>query len=287
MALLSIGCQKALAKPATLDGLLPDQIEGSARLRPGIPGIRQNPNHAHGIYWLRGPRRAVSINLNLHGDKSGGSARPRLAPGETREDPLGEGKGFEVSGHRGERWAYRRNGQSTASLLLGERLEIDVTVQPTQDPDESIRYLKTLDLRSIEAFAKVARPVEPLRWPAKAWLRTEGGDQIIYDEPARTEEELRRRMRSHEVRLSWPAARGPVKEYRVSKDGRVLVTVGASTLHWKSVVVDPEGLYEVVAGDGAGQWSAPLEGRWRRGPTPGEAAPEGEASGAVGGSTKP
>jgi hypothetical protein len=64
-------------------------------------------------------------------------------------------KGFVVAGIGGERAHYlTENKMSEAILLLADKLDVPVSVGPTDDEDEAIEILKKLDIVGLNAFAK-------------------------------------------------------------------------------------------------------------------------------------
>lgn len=118
-----------------------------------------------------------------------------------------------------------------------------------------------LPLLVLLAMPAVARADAPPTWPPGAALEI-STQQLLYDQPAKTEDELARRFGRFGVHLRWPAGSDDqgVTGYRVKRDGRTVAELGREVLTFEEHVRGRP-VYAVEALDGAGNASPPLEGR--------------------------
>jgi hypothetical protein len=110
--------------------------------------------------------------------------------------------------------------------------------------------------------AATAADTVPPAWPEGAWLQV-GKDQALYDSPATTDAELRRREDEVQLSLYWPAATDDqgVVAYRIFYDQQELAQVAGDVQVWGARVQDGTENWAVVPVDAAGNEGPRLEGR--------------------------
>src|SRR4051812_34242646 len=151
------------ASPApkkALSELLPPAINGVAMLKMPADMAPPPPDVA-AAYLDRKTGKSININLFRVKDLKTSKAQfHHLKAGETKESAGAHlsFKGFEAGGFSGERTRYLGNSKkSEAILLLGDKLDVRVSVQPTDNEDEAIEILKQLDLAELNTFAKTMK----------------------------------------------------------------------------------------------------------------------------------
>lgn len=108
----------------------------------------------------------------------------------------------------------------------------------------------------------LAADTTPPTWPEGAWLQV-GKDQALYDSPAATEAELRRRDSEVKLSLYWPTATDDqgVVAYHIFYDQQERSRVAGDVRTWGARVQDGTENWAVVPVDAAGNRGPRLEGR--------------------------
>ncbi|MGH7280849.1 MAG: hypothetical protein ACRELY_04945 [Polyangiaceae bacterium] len=135
--------------PPTLDNLELQTFYDSASLPQGA---------AAGAYLDSTTGRSININLMPVTELKLSRAQFHdLKPGQTKESPAAflSFEGFDVDGYQAERTDFLSGPhKSEAIVIVADKVDVTVSVQPAADPDESIALLKQLDLAGMEAFLK-------------------------------------------------------------------------------------------------------------------------------------
>jgi hypothetical protein len=145
-------------KNASLDDFMPARLGGIDRMKAIEGDFGPTPPDAAAAYLSQAIGKSINVNLmQVHDLKFSRAQFHGLAAGQTKESPAAKlsFKGFEVGGFKVERTQYlTESKKSEARALLADKVDVMVSVQPADNPDEAIDYLKQLDLAGIEAFAK-------------------------------------------------------------------------------------------------------------------------------------
>ncbi|MFT3700128.1 MAG: hypothetical protein QM831_43685 [Kofleriaceae bacterium] len=145
------------APKKTLAEYVPAKI-GDIALMKMPKGMELPPPDVAAAYIDRKSGKSININLMKVKDLKFSKAQfHHLKPGETKDSPSKLSfKGFDAGdGILGERTRYQDDSKkSEAILLLGDKLDVMVSVQPTDNEDEAIDVLKTLDVKGLNEFAK-------------------------------------------------------------------------------------------------------------------------------------
>jgi hypothetical protein len=155
------------ARPKSLEAFLPAEIGGVKRERElQLPPLGGRPRggrkDAHAAYLLPG-RRFLNVNLMWVKALDFEKAQFRVsAPGETHKEEAAylNHEGFEVDGFFVQRTQYlpRPDGhggdRSDARALLADQIVVLVSVERPKEPDESVEWMRKLDLRGLAALTR-------------------------------------------------------------------------------------------------------------------------------------
>ena len=144
--------------PSSLADFLPRTLDGQKLETFDDPTMPLPKGAAVGAYLNTAERKSININLMPVQDLAFSRAQfHKLQPGQTKGSPAARVafKAFDVNGYTVERtWYLGDSRKSEARILLADKVDVTLSVQPAKDQDESIALIRQLDLRGIEAFAK-------------------------------------------------------------------------------------------------------------------------------------
>ncbi len=158
-AIASSATSAAPRAPTSLADFLPEALAGQKLQKMGDDPLMALPKGgAAGAYLDMTAGKSININLMPVQDLKFSRAQfHKLKPGETKDAPAAKlsFKAFDVNGYTVERTLFTSDAKkSEARILLADKVDVTLSVQPTNDPDESIALIRQLDLAGIEAFAK-------------------------------------------------------------------------------------------------------------------------------------
>ncbi|HEX7667726.1 MAG TPA: hypothetical protein VF407_24530 [Polyangiaceae bacterium] len=144
--------------PTSLADFVPPAMNGTP-LEPlaNDPMMAPPAGGAVGAYLNRQTRVAINVNLMpVTSLKFSKAQFHDLKPGQTKDVPSAHLKfaAFDVGGYIVERTEYVGSNKSEAKILLADKVDVMVSVQPSTTPDDAVELMKQLDLKGIEAFAK-------------------------------------------------------------------------------------------------------------------------------------
>jgi hypothetical protein len=149
--------ETAQAKPfvaADLAKFLPAKLCGVARA--GAVQATDYPSglrHAAAGYIDMATRRAFNINIQTVQNKPASFTRFGR-DGEVSRTAVAEHRGLHIKGFPAESvTSLRTADKSEAVILLREKIEIDVTVEPAADADQARRCAEELDLAGLDKLA--------------------------------------------------------------------------------------------------------------------------------------
>ena len=147
----------ALPAPKTLADFTPAKLNGIPMMKMPADMAPPPPDVA-AAYIDKKSGKSININLFRVKDLKFSKAQFHgLKPGATKDNPVAKlsFKGFDVAGVVGQRTRYLgESKKSEATLLLADKLDVSVSVEPTDNEDEAIEVLKQLDVAGLNAFAE-------------------------------------------------------------------------------------------------------------------------------------
>ena len=148
----------AVAHATSLADFLPSSLDGIALQTFDDPAFALPRGGAAGAYLDSKTGKSININFMPVTELKFSRAQFHdLKPGETKNAPAAHlsFKGFDVGGFDVERTDFQTDPRkSEAIVIVADKVDVRVSVEPSTDPDEAVALMKQLDLAGMTAFLR-------------------------------------------------------------------------------------------------------------------------------------